>query len=42
MSFLKEGYPNEFIKMGKELEQPVSDVLKKIEQMKKDYFHNQE
>ncbi len=34
MTFLKNEYPNEVLKMGKELEQPVNDVLKKIEEMK--------
>lgn len=37
MSFLTDDFPNEFTKMGKELEQPVNDILKKIEKMAIDY-----
>ncbi|WP_225587069.1 tetratricopeptide repeat protein [Algoriphagus sp. Y33] len=37
MTLLKEEYPNEIIKMGEELTQPVSDILTKIEEMKEEY-----
>ena len=37
MYHLKDEYPNEYIKMGEELKQPVEDVLKRIEQIAIDY-----
>jgi len=37
MHYLKDEYPNEFIKMGKELEQPVKEVIENIERMREDY-----
>ena len=37
MTLLKDEYPNEVIKMGEELVQPVNDVLKRIEEMKLAY-----
>lgn len=37
MTLLKEDYPNEVIKMGEELIQPVNDILKRIEEMKLEY-----
>jgi hypothetical protein len=37
MTFLQDEYPNEIIKMGRELEQPVNDILAEIEKMKIDY-----
>lgn len=37
MHFMKDEYPNEILRMGEELKQPVADVLKKIEQMAIDY-----
>lgn len=37
MVLLKEDYPNEVIKMGEELIQPVNDILKRIEEMKLEY-----
>ncbi|MBK9732803.1 MAG: sel1 repeat family protein [Chitinophagaceae bacterium] len=37
MKRLKKEYPNEYLKMGKELEKPVEDILKYVEQLAKDY-----
>lgn len=37
MIFLKVEYPNEHLKMGKELKQPVQDVMTRIKEMKKEY-----
>ncbi len=37
MYLLKDEYPDEYIKMGKELEEPVRDILKKVEQWAIDY-----
>lgn len=37
MHYLKDEYPNEYIKMGNELKQPVEDIMKQIEQMAIDY-----
>lgn len=37
MTLLKEVYPNEVIKMGEELNQPVNDLLERIEEMKEEY-----
>lgn len=37
MTYLKGEYPNEIIKMGKELEQPVKDMLSRIDDMKDEY-----
>ncbi len=37
MYLLKNEYPDEYIKMGRELEQPVKDILQKIEQYAIDY-----
>ncbi|MBW3466874.1 tetratricopeptide repeat protein [Arthrospiribacter ruber] len=37
MTLLKEEYPNEVVKMGEELTQPVNDILLKIEEMKLKY-----
>lgn len=37
MTLLKEEYPNEIIKMGEELTQPVADILERIEEMKDEY-----
>ena len=33
MIYLKEEFPNEHIKMGEELKQPVSDIMKRIDEM---------
>jgi hypothetical protein len=37
MHYLKDEYPNELVKMGDELKQPVEDILKRVEQMAIDY-----
>jgi len=37
MYFLKDDYPNEFIKMGDELKQTVEEIIKVILQWEKDY-----
>jgi len=37
MYLLKDEYPDEYIKMGKELEEPVQDILRRIEQYAVDY-----
>lgn len=37
MHYMKDEYPNEYLRMGDELKQPVEDVMKKIEQMAVDY-----
>jgi len=37
MTYMKEEYPDEVSKMGSELEEPVKDVIKEIEQMAVDY-----
>ncbi len=37
MHYLKDEYPNEYIKMGNELKQPVEEIIKKIEVMAIDY-----
>jgi hypothetical protein len=37
MTLLKNEYPDEYLKMGKELEEPVKDILKTIEQYAIDY-----
>ena len=37
MTLLKNEYPNEIIKMGEELVQPVNDVLKRVKKMKDEY-----
>ncbi|SEK17590.1 winged-helix domain-containing protein [Parapedobacter koreensis] len=37
MTFLKDEYPNEIIKMGNELKEPVDDILKTISEMENDY-----
>lgn len=34
MHYLKDEYPNEYLKMGDELKQPVADVMKRVEEMK--------
>lgn len=34
MHYLKDEYPNEYLKMGDELKQPVEDVMKRVEEMK--------
>lgn len=33
MTYLKDEYPNEILKMGDELKQPVADVMKRVEEM---------
>src|SRR5690606_3024954 len=37
MSLLKEEYPNEVLKMGEELEEPVREILERIEKMSEEY-----
>src|SRR5690606_20591779 len=37
MTFLKKEYPNEVLKMGEELEEPVKEILERIEEMKEEY-----
>jgi hypothetical protein len=37
MHYLKDEYPNEIIKMGEELKQPVEDIMKRVEEMAVDY-----
>lgn len=37
MTHLKEEFPNEIIKMGEELIQPVNDIIERIEEMKLEY-----
>lgn len=37
MQNLKEEYPNEYLKMGAELQQPVNDIMEKIKEMAVDY-----
>ncbi|MBW4891730.1 hypothetical protein KXQ82_18540 [Mucilaginibacter sp. HMF5004] len=37
MHHMKDEYPNEYLKMGDELKQPVADVLKRIEEMAVEY-----
>lgn len=37
MTLIKDEYPNEIIKMGEELTQPVTDILERIEEMKDEY-----
>ena len=37
MHYLKDEYPNEYLKMGDELKQPVEDVMERIKQMAIDY-----
>ena len=37
MYFLKDEYPNEYLKMGNELKQPVEDIIKRIDKMKTEY-----
>jgi TPR repeat protein len=37
MYHLQEQYPNEYLRMGDELEETVGEILHKVEQMRKDY-----
>lgn len=37
MHYLKDEYPNEIIKMGEELKQPVDDIMKRVEEMAIEY-----
>ncbi|MDQ1352076.1 MAG: hypothetical protein QG657_2382, partial [Acidobacteriota bacterium] len=37
MFFLKDDYPNEFIKMGDELKQTVEEIIEVVRQWEKDY-----
>ena len=37
MYFLKDDYPNEFIKMGDELKQTVEEIIAVVLQWEKDY-----
>jgi TPR repeat protein len=37
MYFLKDEYPNEYLKMGSELKETVEEIIKKIGEMEKDY-----
>lgn len=37
MHYMKDEYPNEYLRMGEELKQPVEDVMKKVEEMAVDY-----
>jgi len=37
MHYLKDEYPNEYLKMGAELQQPVADVMERIKQMAIEY-----
>jgi TPR repeat protein len=37
MQSLKDEYPNEYLKMGSELKQPVKDIIQKIEKMAVEY-----
>jgi len=37
MQYLKDEYPNEHLKMGIELQQPVNDIIERIKQMAIDY-----
>ncbi len=37
MSFLKDDYPNEYLKKGSELNQTVEEIISKVHQLEKDY-----
>ena len=37
MHYLKDEYPNEILKMGEELKQPVEDIMKRVEEMAIEY-----
>jgi hypothetical protein len=37
MHFMKDEFPNEYIKMGDELKEPVREVLEKVKQFEIDY-----
>jgi Holliday junction resolvasome RuvABC ATP-dependent DNA helicase subunit len=37
MSFLRKEYPNEILKMGKELEVPVTEIIQRIKEMRSEY-----
>ena len=37
MSFMKDEYPNEYLKMGGELKEPVDKIIIKIKEMEKAY-----
>ncbi len=37
MSFMKDEYPNEYLKMGGELKETVDEIIEKINEMEKAY-----
>ncbi len=37
MYFMQDKYPNEYLRMGEELEETVNEIIKKVEQMRIDY-----
>jgi len=37
MYFLKDEFPNEYLKMGEELKQTVDEIIQKVHQREKDY-----
>jgi len=37
MYYLQDQYPNEYLRMGDELEETVKEIIEKVEQMRKDY-----